>query len=195
MTAARSGPGDRTVVGNICLSLDGRFTGPGGEHDMSWIVPHAVTDRSRPHMVRVTCAAATALLGRKSYQGFASFWPAVADDETADPRGRAFARWLSTRWRKSSSRAPCRRPKGTTRASSRATRPLPCGNCASRKATTLSSSPARASSGACSRPANWIASASRCARSWSAAAPACSTMIRQARHGPCLLYDRIRAGQ
>ena len=30
MTAAKSEPGGRTVVGNISLSLDGRFTGPAG---------------------------------------------------------------------------------------------------------------------------------------------------------------------
>jgi dihydrofolate reductase len=95
MTAAKSEPGNRTVIGNISLSLDGRFTGPAGEHDMSWIAAHAVTDGSRSHLVRVTCAATTALLGRKNYQGYASFWPAVADDEAADPRDRAFAQWLN----------------------------------------------------------------------------------------------------
>ena len=31
----------RTVTANITLSLDGRVTGPGGEYDMGWIVPHA----------------------------------------------------------------------------------------------------------------------------------------------------------
>src|ERR1700689_1749149 len=95
MTAAKSEPGNRTVIGNISLSLDGRFAGPAGERDMSWIAAHAVTDGSRSHMVRVTSAATTALLGRKNYQGFASFWPAVADDEAADPRDRAFAQWLN----------------------------------------------------------------------------------------------------
>jgi dihydrofolate reductase len=96
MTAAKSEPGNRAVVGNISLSLDGRFSGPGGERDMGWIVPHAATGGSRSHIVRVTAAATTALLGRKNYQGFASFWPAVADDEMADPRDRAFAQWLNT---------------------------------------------------------------------------------------------------
>jgi dihydrofolate reductase len=88
-------PRDRTVVGNICLSLDGRVTGPAGEYDMGWIVPHALTDESRSHTVKVTSQATTALLGRKNYQGFWAFWPAVADDENADPRDRAFARWLN----------------------------------------------------------------------------------------------------
>ncbi len=85
----------RRVVGNISLSLDGRVSGPGGPYDMSWIVPHAVTDAARTHMVDVTGAATTALLGRRNYEGFSGFWPAVADDESADPRDRAFSRWLN----------------------------------------------------------------------------------------------------
>ena len=88
--------GYRTVTGNISLSLDGRIAGPGGDHDMSWIVPHAVTPGARAHMLRVTENATTALLGRKNYQGFAGFWPAVAADEAADPADRAFSRWLNS---------------------------------------------------------------------------------------------------
>ena len=88
-------PRDRIVTGNIALSLDGRVTGPGGEYDMGWIVPHALTDESRAHLLRITSAASTILLGRKNYQGFAGFWPAVAGDDDADPRDRAFARWLN----------------------------------------------------------------------------------------------------
>ena len=86
---------DRIVTGNIALSLDGRVTGPGGEYDMGWIVPHALTDEARAHLLRIISTASTALLGRKNYQGFAGFWPAVAGDESADPRDRAFARWLN----------------------------------------------------------------------------------------------------
>ena len=85
----------RRVVANISLSLDGRINGPGGAYDMGWIVPHAVTDAARDHMVRVTGAATTALLGRKNYEGFAGFWPGVAGDENADPRDRAFSTWLN----------------------------------------------------------------------------------------------------
>lgn len=48
MTLQTTPVGTRTVVGDISLSLDGRVTGPGGEYDMSWIVPHAVTDGARP---------------------------------------------------------------------------------------------------------------------------------------------------
>ncbi len=72
----------RTVIGNISLSLDGRVTGPGGEYDMGWIVPHAITDGAR--------------LGRKNYIGFGGYWPSVADNELADPRDRAFSKWLNS---------------------------------------------------------------------------------------------------
>ncbi|QXJ23289.1 dihydrofolate reductase family protein [Actinomadura graeca] len=86
----------RNVIANIALSLDGRVAGPGGEYDMSWIVPHAISEGARSHMVRVTGGATTALLGRKNYQGFGGFWPSVAEDENADPKDRTFARWLDT---------------------------------------------------------------------------------------------------
>src|SRR5215475_9510510 len=95
MTSTANHPTGRTVVGNISLSLDGRVAGPGGEYDMSWIVPHAVSDGAREHMLKVTTPATTALLGRKNYQGFSSFWPSVADDSEADPRDRKFAQWLN----------------------------------------------------------------------------------------------------
>jgi dihydrofolate reductase len=85
----------RTVIANISLSLDGRVTGPGGEYDMGWIVPHAVTNAARDHMVNITSRATTVLLGRKNYQGFGSYWPGVVDDESADPRDRAFSKWLN----------------------------------------------------------------------------------------------------
>lgn len=86
----------RRVVANISLSLDGRVTGPGGEYDMSWVVPHALTDQSRAHLAKLTGAATTALLGRKNYEGFRSYWPPVANDAGADPRDREFARWLNS---------------------------------------------------------------------------------------------------
>ena len=85
---------DRTVTGHIPLSLDGRVTGPGGEHDMGWTVRHAASGEARAQLLTVTGTATTALLGRRTYQGFGGFWPAVAGDESADPRDRAFARWL-----------------------------------------------------------------------------------------------------
>ena len=85
----------RTVIANISLSLDGRTAGPGGEYDMGWIVPHAITDGARDHMINVTSPATTVLLGRKNYEGFGSYWPSVADNEEADSRDRAFSKWLN----------------------------------------------------------------------------------------------------
>ena len=94
MATAKSKP--RTVVGNISLSLDGRVSGPGGEYDMSWIVPHAITNGARDHMISVTSPATTVLLGRNNYEGFGAYWPGVAADESADPRDRAFSKWLNS---------------------------------------------------------------------------------------------------
>lgn len=86
----------RKVIANISLSLDGRVTGPGGDFDMSWVGRHAVTDAGRDASVRLTEAATTILLGRKNYEGFGSYWPAVAQDENAEPRDRALAQWLDS---------------------------------------------------------------------------------------------------
>jgi len=96
MTTNSAPAGTRTVIGSISLSLDGRVTGPGGEYDMGWVAPHAVTDTARNNMISVITPATTALLGRKNYQGFGYYWPAVANDETADPRDRAFSKWLNS---------------------------------------------------------------------------------------------------
>jgi len=47
-------------------------------------------------MIRVTKPATTVLLGKNNYMGFGSYWPKVADDESADPRDRAFSKWLNS---------------------------------------------------------------------------------------------------
>jgi dihydrofolate reductase len=47
-------------------------------------------------MVDVTSPATTVLLGRKNYVGFGHYWPTVANDQSADPRDRAFSRWLNS---------------------------------------------------------------------------------------------------
>jgi dihydrofolate reductase len=86
----------RKVVANISISLDGRVTGPGGEYDMGWIVPHAITNAARDNMISITRPATTVFLGKKNYMGFGGYWPKVADDESADPRDRAFSKWLNS---------------------------------------------------------------------------------------------------
>jgi dihydrofolate reductase len=84
----------RRVTANMSLTLDGRYNGPGGPTDLSAIVPYAVTDVARDHLTRIWQGATTALLGRLNAEGFMGFWPSVADDENADPRDRAYAKWL-----------------------------------------------------------------------------------------------------
>ena len=86
---------DRTVTGHTPLSLDGRVSGPGGEHDLGWTVRHTLTGEARAQLLAATSAASTVLLDGRTYQGFGGFWPAVADDEDADPRDRLFAKWLN----------------------------------------------------------------------------------------------------
>ncbi len=96
MTNQKKAHSTRPVIGNVSLSLDGRVTGPAGEYDMGWIVPHAITNTARDHMIGVTSPATTVLLGRKNYMGFGYYWPTVANDESADPRDRAFSKWLNS---------------------------------------------------------------------------------------------------
>ncbi|MEN5074977.1 dihydrofolate reductase family protein [Isoptericola cucumis] len=89
-------PADRTrrVRANLALTLDGRYHGPGGPADAEAIVRYATTEVARDHLARIHEGATTALLGRRNAEGFLSYWPAVAADEGADPRDRAYARWL-----------------------------------------------------------------------------------------------------
>lgn len=86
----------RTVVANIEMSLDGCIAadpsdGAGG---MGWLLEHAVHPRTRAHFEGIYRGADTALMGRVNYEGFAGYWPPVADDPDAHPRDRAFATWL-----------------------------------------------------------------------------------------------------
>jgi dihydrofolate reductase len=85
----------RTVTASIVLSLDGRVCGTDGPYDMSWIVPHAVSDGAHEHTLAVTSPATTILLGRINYEGFGSYWPGIADRADADPWDRAFSQWLT----------------------------------------------------------------------------------------------------
>jgi dihydrofolate reductase len=84
----------RNVRANISLTLDGRYNGPGGPGDLGAIVPYMTSDVARGQLARIIDGATTALLGRGSAEGFMGYWPPVADNEGADPRERAYARWL-----------------------------------------------------------------------------------------------------
>ncbi len=84
----------RKVIGNLSLTLDGRYHGPGGPGDLGPIVPYAVTELGRDLLSRIHETATTALLGRGNAEGFLGYWSPVATDETADPRDRGYAQWL-----------------------------------------------------------------------------------------------------
>ena len=85
---------DRKVTANLALTIDGRYNGPGGPQDFAPIAPYVTTEVARDHMTRMWQDATTALLGRTSAEGFMGYWSAVADDDSADPRDRGYAKWL-----------------------------------------------------------------------------------------------------
>lgn len=84
----------RLVTANLALTIDGRYHGPGGPTDADAIVRYATTEVARDHLTRIWENATTAVLGRRNAEGFLAYWPTVAADDTADPRDRAYAKWL-----------------------------------------------------------------------------------------------------
>jgi dihydrofolate reductase len=86
--------GSRRVVTSMNLSLDGHYDAAGAPTDMRWVLPYAVTDVARDHMVSLFQPATTALLGRVNAEGFLGFWPTIIGAEGVDPRDEAFAKWL-----------------------------------------------------------------------------------------------------
>lgn len=85
---------NRTVAANMSLTLDGRYRGPGGPADLGAIVPYMTSDVARDQLTRIWAGATTALLGRRNAEGFIGFWSPLADDDSADPRDRGYAKWL-----------------------------------------------------------------------------------------------------
>lgn len=79
----------------MTITLDGRITGPGGNEDMEWILPHAFSDVARDFLSETSRRASTAIMGSVNADGFAQAWPPVARDLSADPRDRDFAIWLN----------------------------------------------------------------------------------------------------
>jgi dihydrofolate reductase len=84
----------RVVRANLVLTLDGRYHGPGGAGDLAAVVPYAVTDVARDFLTGIWQGATTVVLSRGNAQGFVGYWSAVAEDDSADPRDRGYARWL-----------------------------------------------------------------------------------------------------
>jgi dihydrofolate reductase len=84
----------RSVTASMSLTLDGHYSGPGGPGDLGAIVPYMTTEVARDQLTRIWTGATTALLGRRNAEGFLGFWSPVANDESADPRDRGYAKWL-----------------------------------------------------------------------------------------------------
>ena len=76
----------KLIVSNI-ISLDGFFSGPGG--DVTAMPFDAGFSDYNAERLR---AADTLLLGRKTYEGFRSYWPAVAEDVNQPPLEREISR-------------------------------------------------------------------------------------------------------
>jgi dihydrofolate reductase len=76
----------KLVVCNL-MSLDGYVAGPG--EDVMVLPLDASFDAYNAERLR---AADTLLLGRRSYEGFKSFWPQVADDDSFTPDQREISR-------------------------------------------------------------------------------------------------------
>lgn len=76
----------KLVVSNI-VSLDGFFSGPGGDV-MAMPFDNGFSDYNAERLR----AADTLLLGRKSFEMFRSYWPPIADDERQPPLEREISR-------------------------------------------------------------------------------------------------------
>jgi dihydrofolate reductase len=75
----------RTVVVSNIISVDGSFEGPGG--DVMALNMDAAFDAYNLERIR---AAGTVVLGRRSFEGFSSYWPHIAD-APHDPGNRALS--------------------------------------------------------------------------------------------------------
>jgi len=84
----------RRVTASMSLTIDGRYNGPGGPDDLGTIVPYMTTEVARDQLTRICEGATTALLGRLNAEGFLGWWSPLAEDQTADPRDRGYAKWL-----------------------------------------------------------------------------------------------------
>jgi dihydrofolate reductase len=76
----------KLIVCNI-VSLDGFYSGPGGDI-MAMPFDHGFSDYNAERLR----AADTLLLGRKSFEDFRSYWPAIAEDMSQPAVEREIAR-------------------------------------------------------------------------------------------------------
>jgi hypothetical protein len=115
----------RTVIVSNIISVDGSFEGPGG--DVTALNMDTAFDAYNLERIR---AAGSVLLGRRSFEGFSSYWPNIAD-APVDPSDRALSddnRELSRRYdppRRHTRLRPARRPAADRRPPVRGVRQRP----------------------------------------------------------------------
>jgi dihydrofolate reductase len=81
----------RKVILFMHVSLDGFVCGPAGEQD--WMT--MTDDKMGEYLVSdLRKTVDSMLVGRVLYQGFASFWPAMANNKEAPPSLVEFAQWM-----------------------------------------------------------------------------------------------------
>ncbi|MFC0624587.1 dihydrofolate reductase family protein [Kribbella deserti] len=81
----------RKLIVTVIVSLDGYFEGPGKN-----VMALPMDPAFDAHNLERLRAASTLLLGRTTYQGFASYWPGVADDQNAPEVEREISRINNT---------------------------------------------------------------------------------------------------
>ncbi|MDI5978261.1 dihydrofolate reductase family protein [Amycolatopsis magusensis] len=88
----------RKVVAQVNVSIDGYSAGStdDGMGGMAFLQEHASHEQMSTYFEGVWRGADTAVVGRTNYEGFAGFWPPVAEDPDASPRDRDLATWLCT---------------------------------------------------------------------------------------------------
>lgn len=79
----------KLIVCNI-ISLDGFFSGPGGN-----VMAMPFDSGFSEYNAERLGAADTLLLGRKSYESFRSYWPAIADDTSQPAVEREISRLIN----------------------------------------------------------------------------------------------------
>ncbi len=77
----------RKLIVSEIMSLDGYFEGPGADV-MAMPMDHTFDE----HNLEVLRGADTLLLGRRTFEGFVSYWPPVADDPAQRPVEREISR-------------------------------------------------------------------------------------------------------
>ena len=77
----------RKLVVAAIMSLDGYFEGPGGDV-MALPMDHTFSE----HNAERLRSASTLLLGRRTYEGFRSYWPPIAGDPGQPPVEREISR-------------------------------------------------------------------------------------------------------